>query len=178
MSFCTTVISKVCASCSKSPLQIHVGSVSRIYKLGAERVFLISSYITTINVTIIPINHLVNVRIIVLNTKLWFGGTCVRAIYNICSSTMQIILKVKSGGNIYALSPTLSILEGCSSKIVIYLANNISLLKEVGGINWDIVVFTCSLTHLSRAPQHHKARLVSSFISLVCADYNINLDEA
>ena len=50
----TTAISKLSASCSKSPLQSHVGSVSRISKLGAERIFLISSYIPTIRVNGIP----------------------------------------------------------------------------------------------------------------------------
>ena len=40
MSFCKTAISKLSASCYKSPLQIHVGSVLRRYKLDADSIFL------------------------------------------------------------------------------------------------------------------------------------------
>ena len=69
MSFCTTSINKVSVSCSKSPLQRHVGSVTCIYKIYAERIFLSSSYIPTIKVNRIQINHLVGVPITVLSTK-------------------------------------------------------------------------------------------------------------
>ena len=92
MSFCTTSISKVSASCSKSPLQSHVGSVSRRSKIYAERIFLSSSYIPTIKVNRIQINHLVGVPIIVLNTKVWCGSPRVRIIYKLCYSIMHITL--------------------------------------------------------------------------------------
>ena len=118
-SFFTTSISKVSASCSKSPLQSHVGSVSRRSKLGADMIFLSLSYIPTIKVHGIPRNHLVGVPMTVLHTKVWFGNPCVRAISKLYSSITNITLKVKLGGNIDALSPNLSILEGCSRKIVI-----------------------------------------------------------
>ena len=176
MSFCTRSVSKVSESCYKSPLQIHVGSVSRRYELGAERIFLSSSYIPTIKVNVIPRNHLIGVPIIVLSTKVWFGNICVRSIFNLCSYIIEIKMKVKSGVSIDALSPTLSILGGCSRKIVIYLSNYMSLFKEAGGTNCHRVLCMCSLTHLSHVPQHQKYRLVSSLISLVCANYNRKLD--
>ena len=95
-----------------------------------------------------------------LHTKVWFGNPCVRAISKLYSSITNITLKVKLGGNIDALSPNLSILEGCSRKIVIYSANGISLIKEVGGNNWDRVSCPFSLTHMSHYPQLHKSRLL------------------
>ena len=88
-----------------------MGSLSRTSKLGAYRIFLSSSYIPTIKLNEIPRSHLAGVPIIVLNTKVWFGNPCVRAIYKLCYSIMQITLKVNLVGNMDALSPTLSILE-------------------------------------------------------------------
>ena len=72
MSFCKTAISKLSASCYKSPLQIHVGSVLRRYKLDADSIFLIKYSVLDLSSSILGIylaEHIQLLSQILLNFK-------------------------------------------------------------------------------------------------------------
>lgn len=110
--------------------------------------------------------------------KGWFGNPAIRAVSKLCSSVMQLTLKVKSGVNVENLSPTLSLMSGSTTWLVIARDGSISVHNQESSFDPDRTDTTCSLYEISHAPTESKIELVRQFINIVLIECRRQLDIA
>ena len=109
----------MCVSCSKSSSQSDVGASTHRSRIGSSRVHL--------NVSGIPMFGRRGMSVMCRDPIIysidradgWFGNPAIRAVSKLCSSVMQLTLKVKSMNNVENLSPTLSLMSGSTSWLII-----------------------------------------------------------
>jgi hypothetical protein len=177
-SLCLKAMNSLTVACSKSSSQSDVGAVARRSKIGAERNYL--------DVTGVPLYNQGSVYTICRTTQLtdisrdqgWFGNPTIRAIPKMCSSVIQITLKVKSDTSVQNLSPTLSLLCGTKSWVAINKSREIHIHDLHTVVDYQDVVTLCSLYSISRAPHCMKRTLVKSFIDIVLLECRQHLDPA
>jgi hypothetical protein len=163
---------------SKSSSQSNVGASTRRSRIGAERLCLNEIGYPMLNTragTSLPLD---TVFLNVSKDKGWYGNPAIRAVSKLCSSVMQLTLKVKSGSNVENLSPTLSLMSGSDSWLIIKANGSI----DVHSIGTDYVVndmdVVCSLFPISHASPGIKSILVNNLIDIVLIECNKRLDEA
>lgn len=177
--FLDMAMSLTISTCSKSSLQSDVGATSRRSKLGSERVILNKARYPMVRIDMIPWKHMVrNEWGTMLTQDGWFGSPALRFVSKLCASVMQITLKVKSSASIELLSPTLSLLEGSQSWIVIMADNKIRVANAPSDVPYDQIKCTCSLMDISYAPEHTRRRLVREFMRMVKSETGKRADEA
>eukprot|EP00957_Ditylum_brightwellii_P210667 15365239-Ditylum_brightwellii.AAC.1 len=102
-------------ACSKSSSQSNVSASTCRSKIGSNRVLFSYSGLSMAN-TWRGIHEYHDSVIINTNKQHgWFGNSSIRAVSKLCSSVMQLTLKVKSSNSVENLSPTLSLMSGSDS---------------------------------------------------------------
>lgn len=177
-SFMDTAISLVSSTCSKSSLQSDVGATSRRSKLGSERITLDAVRLPLVKCNGYALRHIASLTQVPLVQHGWFGNPSMRAVSKLCASIMQITLKIKAIGSIQSLSPTLSLLEGSTSWIVMYENGDVHVRNSPHLNGYESVKCTCSLMDISNAPDTHKDRLVRAFVMMVLCETGRSLDRA
>jgi len=166
------------AGFSKSSHQSDVGAIARRSKLGAERLTLDINRMPMLKYMGRPSRHLVDLHTATLRHHGWFGNPCVRAVSKLCASIMQITLKVKSSSSIEVLSPTLSLLEGSESWLVVTTDGAVRTSRQPAKSGYENIQCTCSLMDISHAPVEHKGRLTNNFMNMVLVESNKRMDRA
>ncbi len=153
-------ISSLNIACAKSSSQSDVGALTHRSCIGASRILLNPTGIPRANIrsgTHVCLNPMI---LNVDKISGWFGNPSIRAVSKLCSSVMQLTLKVKYGGNVENLSPTLSLMSGSTSWFTIHRDGSMnihSISDRYEPQQGDIV---CSLYQISHANQALKAGLI------------------
>ena len=164
--------------CSKSSHQSDVGALSRRSKLGSERLSLDCHRFPLLKVNGVAWRHLHNIPHELLPCTGWFGNPCLRAVSKLSAAIMQITLKVKSMDVVEPLSPTLSLLEGSESWLVVMMDGSIHISRDICTTGYDDVKCTCSLMDISHASVHARPRLVHEYVRMVLVESSKRLDQA
>jgi hypothetical protein len=165
-------------ACSKSSAQSDVGASTRRSRIGSSRVHLDVSGIPMFGrqgMSIMcrdPIIYSIN------KVDGWFGNPTIRAVSKLCSSVMQLTLKVKSMNNIENLSPTLSLLSGATSWLIIESNGQINVHTMNDQSDFGSAQTICSLYEISHAAVDNKIMLIKQFVDIVLVECRRTLDIA
>jgi len=176
--FATAAMESMKIAASKSGSQSDVGAITRRTRLGSERVYLdrsgIPKYALSCHGTVCLNSCILSTK----STDGWFGNPAIRAVSKICSSIMQITLKVKSSIGVQNLSPTLSLVTGSKEWVIVYKDGRMDVHTMDSMIDYSNVDVVCSLYSISRAPEEYKHSLIQSFVSIVLSECRRSLDRA
>ena len=165
-------------ACSKSGSQSDVGASTRRSRIGSSRILLDRTGVPIENAGLTTRVCLDPVIMSVRKQLGWFGNPTIRAVSKLCSSVMQLTLKVKSSGGVENLSPTLALMSGAKSWLVIDKGGRM----DIHGMDTHYDVqegdTVCSLYKISQSRQGFKRGLVERFIDVVCTECNALLDSA
>ena len=171
-------IASMTMACSKSSSQIDVGAYTRMSRIGSSRIHLSTNGVPMFgqrNMSVMcldPIIYSVNQK------DGWFGNPSIRAVSKLCSSVIQLTLKVKSMTNVENLSPTLSLMSGSDSWLCITYDGHISIHTVDTPHDFDQSETICSLYEISHAPDSRKTALVTQFVDIVLVECRRTLDIA
>jgi len=165
-------------SCAKSSSQSDVGASTRRSRIGSSRVHLSSNGIPMFgrrNMSVMCPDHIIYC---INRNDGWFGNPTIRAVSKLCSSVMQLTLKVKSMTNVQNLSPTLSLLSGSTSWLTIAHNREISIHTMDDLSDHRLSQTICSLYDISHAPDNYKDQFLEQFVNIVLLECRRSLDIA
>ena len=165
-------------ACSKSSSQSDVGASTRRSRIGSNRVHLSHNGIPMFSRRSMSVVCTHPVIYSIIRTDDWFGNPTIRAVSKLCSSVMQITLKVKSMTNVENLSPTLSLVSGSDSWLAIHHGGLMSVRSVRDSADFSSLETICSLYEISHAPDNCKTRLVEQFVDIVLVECRRSLDVA
>ena len=165
-------------TCVKSSLQSFVGATSRRSKLASEILTVSDIGIPLLKMNGLCWRHTVGISQCVERNMGWFGNPCLRAVSKLCASIMQITLKTKSTGAVESLSPTLSLLQGGESWLVLHKDGSMRVSTTTQSGSYSDIACTCSLMDISNADYAHRHELCKEFVLMALAESNKRLDAA
>ena len=135
---------------SKSSDQSYIYVISVISKLGVDRIHLWSRGVLLevkgIHGPTVPDVNIMPFMPICIDTV---GSPSQRAIYNLCSSLIQITFNVRSESSISSFSPILTLFQGSYKWIVIGNVNSIRVCDDNNSQLRSYEIFTYRLAHIS-----------------------------
>ena len=176
--FMSTAMNINAGACVKSSLQSFVGATSRRSKLASEILTVNDIGIPLLKVNGLCWRHTVGISQCAERNMGWFGNPCLRAVSKLCASIMQITLKTKSTGAVESLSPTLSLLQGSESWLVLHKDGSMRVSTTVQSASYSNVTCTCSLMDISNVDFAYRHELCKEFVLMALAESNKRLDAA